>query len=538
LIEDALSVDASVLEGASVSQDHLGLFDTPPNRRQIRLGLVAIGVMLAAVMLVVPVRDSPVREIDSFIPAVDGIMLFGELITATLLYAQASVFRSRALVVLASSYVFGALLLIPHALTFPGAFAPNGLLGASVNSTAWIYTIRRVAFPIAIILYVYLRDADASLLRENERPPAKVLAGLLLAFALAAAVTMLTTVGQDFLPPYFLNRSDLIYTYAVVDQSAVFGLYVVATAVLLQKRRSLLDICLLVAFSGWLIESLLVLTLHSRFTAGWYCLFALMLFSHLVVVVALIAESNWLYVRLTLTLAARQRDRDARLMSMDAVAGAISHEVGQPLTAMVTSATAALYLLDREQIDVDKLRASLRSTLDAGKRGFDVMRGIRDMFSKAPAAPAEIDLNDLVRETASLLDRELSGGKVSLELALDDALPTVLVDRVQMQQVLVNLLVNALEAMTATRGKARRIAVRSAALDDRDVLLEVSDTGEGIAAEHMPHIFDAFYTTKATGTGLGLSLCRSIVERQGGRLWASPGETRGAVFHLRLPRAA
>src|SRR5205814_415658 len=155
---------------------------------------------------------------------------FGELITATLLYSQASVFRSRALNVLASSYVFGALLLVPHALTFPGAFAPDGLLGAGVNTTAWIYTIRRVAFPIAIILYVYLRDADASLNRQNDRPKAKVRAGLLLACALAAAVTMLTTVGQGILPSYFLNRSDLIYTYAVADQSAVFGLYVVATA--------------------------------------------------------------------------------------------------------------------------------------------------------------------------------------------------------------------------------------------------------------------------------------------------------------------
>jgi len=216
---------------------------------------------LAAVMLVVPVRDSPVREVDSFIPAVDGIMLFGELITATLLYSQASVFRSRALVVLASSYVFGALLLIAHALTFPGAFAPDGLLGAGVNTTAWIYTIRRVAFPIAIIFYVYLRDADASLHRQNDRPPAKVRAGLLLACALAAAVTMLTTVGQGILPSYFLNRSDLIYTYAVADQSAVFGLYVVATAVLIPGQSG--DACAIEIVGVGVVTGLVVLRLQS-----------------------------------------------------------------------------------------------------------------------------------------------------------------------------------------------------------------------------------------------------------------------------------
>ena len=140
-------------------------------------------------------------------------------------------------------------------------------------------------------------------------------------------------------------------------------------------------------------------------------------------------------------------------------------------------------------------------------------------------------------ETASLLDRELAASKVSLQLSLDEALPPILADRVQMQRVLVNLITNAIESLRAISDRPRRIAIRSALLDGKDVLLQVSDTGAGIAPEDIEHIFDAFFTTKATGTGLGLPLCRTIVEDHGGRLWASQGEPYGAIFHLRLPRS-
>jgi signal transduction histidine kinase len=143
-----------------------------------------------------------------------------------------------------------------------------------------------------------------------------------------------------------------------------------------------------------------------------------------------------------------------------------------------------------------------------------------------------------VRETVSLLDRELAGAGVSLELALDGALPPIHANRVQIQQVLVNLITNAIESLGSTRRLPRRISIRTMPLGSRDVLLEISDTGAGIATDEMVHIFDAFFTTKAAGTGLGLSLCRTIVEEHGGRLWASPGTEHGATFHLQLPHGS
>jgi signal transduction histidine kinase len=526
--------------GVVVSQDHLGLFDTPPNRQEVRFAIVIVGIFIAGSLLILPLRNVRMGMIDAFVPMINATMFADELLIGTLLYAQAAVFRSRALTVLATGYVCAALLLIPHTLAFPSAFSPNGLLDSGISTTAWLVAFRRLAFPIAVILYVLLKRVDSAARPEAERQPERVVGWVLGASALVAMLTLLATAGQEFLPPLFVNLRDPVYSNFVTVISVTVVLTIVAMALLLrQQNASVLDMWLLVALFGWMAQLLMTLPLETRFRLGYYYLFGLMLVPNLIVTLALIAESNRLYAKLALAMSARNRERDARLMSMDAVAAAIGHEVKQPLTAIVTNASAGLRWLDRAPPNLERANESLRTIIQQGHHASDLITSVRSVVTRRSGERATFSLNDLVRETAPLLDRELALGNISLELALDDGLPPIVADRVQMQEVLINLFTNALQSLGATRGRPRRIAIRSVALHGPDVLLEVSDNGIGIAPEQVEQIFDFFFTTKATGTGMGLALCRMIVEQHGGRLWASQGEQQGAgaTFHLQLPHS-
>lgn len=518
-------------------QNQLGLFDTPPDRRQSLIGLAIVCLLCASLPVIYPVRSVLWPRVDAFIPVVDSIMVLGEAITATLLYSQARVFRSRALVALASGYIFTALLLIPHVLSFPGAFAPDGLLGAGVNTTGWLAYSRRWAFPVMIIVYVWLRQREFAAQPGTERPPVHAVAWGLGAVTAAGAVTLLTTVGHDLLPPYFaspVSVADQYFPWYQLLQLVGVG---VAGTMLIRTRTSVLDMWLLVATASWLIETLMIATLTHRFSAGWYWVNCVTLFSHLVVMLALIAESNRLHARLALATLARNRERSARLMSLDAVAAAISHEVAQPLTAIRLHAGTGRNLLAATPPDVPGAIKSLDAIFEAEHRTSAVIKSVRAMFAQRREGRTEFNLNDLVRKTVLMMDWELLSHRVSLDLALDDALPPVLADPVQIQRVLVNLVTNAIEALDATESRPRTITIRSKAPEGQAVLLEVSDNGPGIAPDAIEQVFEVYFTTKETGVGLGLSLCRIIVEASGGRLWASRGEPYGVTLHLELPRS-
>jgi signal transduction histidine kinase len=521
-----------------VSYEHLGLFDTPPDRQQIRLSFYIIGLLFGALLVILPIHEVQLGRIDAFVPAIDSIMCVAELIIATLLYAQAAVFRSRALTVLASGYLFASLLLIPHALTFPGAFAPQGLLGAGLSTSAWLATFRRLAFPIAIIFYVLLKSADAAEHNEAERATVKVSSWLIVAVGFAVLATLLATYGQDWLPPFFVDRRQGVFANLMIMNATTIGLTVAAMVLLFRQPKSLLDLWLLVALSAWLAQSLLNLPLHARFMLGWYGLFSLMLASSLVVMIALVVESNRLYGRLAISAASRNREQNSRAMSVDAVIDAVSHEVGQPLVAINLSASASLGWLTRKKPDVDMAIRALEDTIEAGKRTFEVIRGIRAMSTRGLSGLSEFSLNDLVRETATLLDRELVAQRVTLEFDLDGSMPAVQANRVQIQRVLVNLLTNAIESLAATHHRPRRIVIRTSNLEDEGVLVEITDSGVGIAADRIAKIFQPFHTSKASGRGLGLSLSQTIVDEHGGRLWVTAGEPHGATFSMQLRRSS
>src|SRR3954471_14045947 len=231
---------------ASAPNDTLGLFDTPPNRAQIRFGLLIVAVLIATLLVVLPYGDIRLRGVAAFVPTVDSIMFVGDLVTATLLYGQSSLFRSRALLLLATGYLFGALLLIPHAMTFPGAFSGDGLLGAGVNTTAWISVWQRAALPIAVILYALFGRAEPVPRIDRQPYSPTIVRAVLLALAVATGCTALATLGHDLLPAFYVNQTDLVHSRIAVYQGVVLGLSAVGIAFLLRRQNSVLDLWLVV----------------------------------------------------------------------------------------------------------------------------------------------------------------------------------------------------------------------------------------------------------------------------------------------------
>ena len=239
-----------------MSQKHLGLFDTRPGPKDIRLACAIVILLLCAVLLILPVRDIRLAEIKAFMPMFDTLMLLSEIIIAILLYAQASLFRSNALTALATGYVFVALLHIPHALTFPGAFSEDGLLDAGRSSATWIACIRRAGFPIVVMLYVFLHRSGSPASSGTLHAGAGIALCVCAAVALAAAVTAATTIGHDLLPPLFADRHNVVFSNIFAVHAGLIILNIMAMAMLFRKRMSVLDMWLLVALSAWLVQAL------------------------------------------------------------------------------------------------------------------------------------------------------------------------------------------------------------------------------------------------------------------------------------------
>jgi C4-dicarboxylate-specific signal transduction histidine kinase len=213
----------------------------------------------------------------------------------------------------------------------------------------------------------------------------------------------------------------------------------------------------------------------------------------------------------------------------------IAHEVNQPLTAIMTSADASLRWLDRDQPQIDQVRRLLTRVIENTVRAGEVIKGLRALARKAEPQWTRLDLNELVNETLPLVRRELANESVMLSVQPTMKLAEIQGDRIQLQQVIINLVINAIQAMASSSD--RQLLIRTAQLDADNVRLEVHDTGSGIDQDQANRLFDAFYTTKPDGMGMGLSISRSIIDAHGGRISAARGLQRGAVFTVTIPKA-
>ena len=513
---------ADQLDGANI-----GLTKLQPTPRQKLSALATVAVLLIAVTSVAPYTAKTLPRFAAFIPFINATILVTDLITAILLFAHFSISRSRALLVLAGGYLFTALIVVPHALTFPGAFSPEGLLGAGPQTTAWLYTFWHLGFPTSLLLYVWLKDEEYTVQGSLRSAIGWCVA---ISISLVLGLAWLTIVGDPFLPRLFLNVSDLTPLGFYVTYFDLL-MCVLALAFLWRKRRSVLDLWLMVVACALISELALA---SVRFSLGFYVSRLFSFATSTIVLVVLLAETTGLYTRLALANTFLRRERDNKLMNLAAAVASISHEVKQPLAAIVMRASTALRFLGHSPPDLEKARSALNKIVNDGHRASEIFNNIRDLFRASDRGRAKIDVNEMVLSVLDIMQRELTEHHITTRTELMLEVPSVIGHRGQLQEVLLNLIFNAIEAMDGKYGD-RVVRLKTERSEGDEVVIKVTDTGPGIDPKKLDSIFDPFVTTKAGGIGLGLAICRMIVERHGGQLLASSGREGGAEFDIILP---
>jgi C4-dicarboxylate-specific signal transduction histidine kinase len=224
-----------------------------------------------------------------------------------------------------------------------------------------------------------------------------------------------------------------------------------------------------------------------------------------------------------------------RVTTLGELTASIAHEVNQPLAAVVANAEACLRWLDRETPNIDAARRSVEWVINDGNRAAEVIGRVRALAAKTSTDKGKLDINEVINEVRTLVRRELSDNRVSLRKELAPVALMVRADRVQLQQVIINLVMNGIEAMQPVTDRPRELVIRSQLNEANEAVVMVEDHGLGISADNADRLFSAFFTTKSNGLGLGLSICRSIIEAHGGRLSASGNAGPGATFQFTLP---
>jgi signal transduction histidine kinase len=316
-------------------------------------------------------------------------------------------------------------------------------------------------------------------------------------------------------------------------ESPCFG----ALALLWIRRRSVLDLWLMVVCCAWLLETATAtLFVGARYQLGWYAGRSFGIAATFVVLLVLLSETLVLYANLARLIMRQRNERQARQIAMDAMAASIAHEIRQPLASIILNGETALLCLTGKTSNLDEARDALRSVVDDGHRASAVISSIRSMFQKGSRGQTLLDVNELVRETLTMADLDLRTYGISVKTDLCNGVIQLSGDRGQLQQVFLNLISNAIEAMNSVTDRARNLEVRTKIVQESsDVVVTVEDSGTGLGGEDKDRIFEPFFTTKSTGTGVGLTICRVIIESHGGSLLVLPNKPYGAIFEVTLP---
>ena len=475
---------------------------------------------------VIPFTHRSLGTLNAFFPSLDAIVFVTDLVTATLLFAQFSISRSRSILILANGYLFTAFIVVPHALTFSGAFSPTGLLGANNQTGSWLFIFWHFGFAAALLGYalpVEMRDAKIASPGPITRAP--IVWSVTIVLGLVCVLTWLSTRGATFLPAIVLddNRISPFVVYPI--WLTVFVSAAALITILSGRRRSLLDQWLVVVAFVHIAELALSGLIPSvRFSAGFYAgrVFSLIIAS--VVLIILLAETTRLYLRLARSNEMLERERRNKLLNLEAMVASIAHEVRQPLGAIVSNGEAARLLLNRHPPEIAGVQESVEEMIGDAHRANKTFENMRNLFKTANTAKEQIDINDLITNVLRLFQSAFEQHDIEVSVELDSALPTVKADKGQLQEVLINLIQNAIEALVAV-DPPRYLKIKSEMDASGNVSVAVEDGGRGLSPDETDTMFEPFVTTKPHGMGLGLAICRRVLERHGGQLLAAPADS-------------
>src|SRR5262249_28169412 len=375
---------------------------------------VVLALLVAFFIAAGPLSTFQPGRIDAFVPAYGTAVFVNDLITAVLLFAQFSILRSRALLAIASGYLYTALIVIPWVLTFPGVFTPGGLLGAGLQSTDWLFNLWHAGFPTFVIAYTLLKDADPTKGLWRGSAGAAILSSVAVTAAVVCAVTVLVTAGQAHLPRTMLDpvRFSTLKLYVV---GCLILWNALALILLWIRRCSVLDLWLMVVFCAYVLEIYTGALGLARFSAGWYASRFLGFVPSILVLCVLLYEITTLYAQLLRSVLAQRREREARLMTGDAVSASMAHEIKQPLSAMTMNANAGLRWLDRAAPDLDAAKAALRRIVTNGHRAGAVIENIRALFKPDARTRTSLDVNNLIREALTLVRDDLQRHRIAVQ---------------------------------------------------------------------------------------------------------------------------
>jgi signal transduction histidine kinase len=501
-----------------------------PTLRERQLALAAVGMILVGSATLAPFANTPLARLDSFLPSVQSIVSISSIITAVLLFGQFPILGSRGVLVLAGGYLFVALTVVLQILTFPGAFSRTGLLAAGAQTAGWLYMFWHFGFSISVLGYVLLKDAS-----PVPYSAATVVWTVMAVVGLVCVLTWIVTAKEQFLPVLFTDATSFspLTNYANGTNSLLSAL---ALVLLWKRGRSILDIWLCVTICASIAE-LLINTVFSsaRFTVGWYSGRVFSVLIATIVMILLLAQAFALNRRLTHLTRVLQRERSNKLANIEAVVASIAHEVSQPLASIAARGAATRRYLDRTPPDLPKARNSVDAMVVASMRANEIFENIRALFSDGDQERQPVNVNQLTTEALDLLRDEFNAYGIETSVKQAPQLPSITAHRGQLREVILNLIQNAIEAMKSLSGRRRILRIKMDRHGDEAIVISVEDTGPGIDPEKIKCVFDPFFSTKAKGMGLGLALCKSIVDRHHGRISASSDFDGGARFEVILP---